>query len=393
MVTKVLPGTPAWLGATNDRAALSLLLEHGALTRNQLAELSGLSKPTASQMIARLEAIGVIEPAGAHSGGRGPNAVSYGVCRGRTWGVAIDVQPEVVRSTLIDAVGDSGPVVEEHRGRGDHAPSAADELRLAVKRASKAAGADAQAVRVAAVGIQGAVDPESGELVFTDDLPGWPRQHIREELESALGLELLIHNDVNLGAVAERATGAGRDASSFVLFWVGNGLGLAVDIGGTLHPGATGGAGEIGYLEAPRRAAAIDPAAETFEDLISGEAIAQVARRHGIQAQTFDNTILAIQASPDGDAVLAELAPRIALGVAPVLAVLDPEILILGGPIGNAGGTFLADLVRTHVAENTRWNPTIVTAGVSDFPVLSGASHLLTDRLRELLFAEVSTGR
>jgi len=60
MATKTLTGTPAWLGAMNDRAALSLLLEQGTLTRNQLAALSGLSKPTAAQMIARLDANGLV---------------------------------------------------------------------------------------------------------------------------------------------------------------------------------------------------------------------------------------------------------------------------------------------------------------------------------------------
>ena len=78
-MSDIAPGTPSWLRERNDRAALALLLEHGSLTRNRLGELSGLSKPTAAQMVARLERAGLIEPVGEVSGGRGPNAISYGV--------------------------------------------------------------------------------------------------------------------------------------------------------------------------------------------------------------------------------------------------------------------------------------------------------------------------
>ena len=58
--TTTTPGTPGWLRARNDRVALGLLLEHGPLTRNRIGELSGLSKPTAAQMVARLESAGLI---------------------------------------------------------------------------------------------------------------------------------------------------------------------------------------------------------------------------------------------------------------------------------------------------------------------------------------------
>ena len=68
----VTPGTPRLLRALNDRSALNLLLEHGPLTRTRLGELSGLSKPTASQLLGRLEAAGLVEPAGTLAGAPGP---------------------------------------------------------------------------------------------------------------------------------------------------------------------------------------------------------------------------------------------------------------------------------------------------------------------------------
>lgn len=112
MSTKTIPGTPSWLRATNDRTALALLLKHGTLTRNRLGELSGLSKPTASQMVSRLESAGLIHVVGEVSAGRGPNAANYAVRVERALGVAIDVNVGQVRSTVVDANGTTYPIVE-----------------------------------------------------------------------------------------------------------------------------------------------------------------------------------------------------------------------------------------------------------------------------------------
>jgi len=104
------------------------------------------------------------------------------------------------------------------------------------------------------VGVQAAISADGDTLSFTDTLPGWPELGARRRIEDALGLEVALDNDVNLAAIAERAIGAGQDVASFALLWMGDGLGLAVDLGGTLHRGAAGGAGEIGYLPVPREA-------------------------------------------------------------------------------------------------------------------------------------------
>ena len=98
------PGTPSWLRERNDRTALEALFAHGPLTRNRLGELTGMSKPTAAQMVARLEQAGLIAPVGEVSGGRGPNAVSYGVRADRARGVAIDIRERVIAAVVVDAL-------------------------------------------------------------------------------------------------------------------------------------------------------------------------------------------------------------------------------------------------------------------------------------------------
>jgi len=377
-MTDVAPGTPSWLREHNDRAALGLLLEHGSLTRNRLGELSGLSKPTAAQMVARLERAGLIEPVGEVSGGRGPNAISYGVRADRLRGVAIDIRDRRIAATVVDALDHDHPIVEFATADRDRTPEG--DVRAAIDAACSAAEVDPSTVAIVWVGVQAAISADGDSLSFTDTLPGWPELGARRRIEDALHLEVALDNDVNLAAIAERAVGAGRDAASFALLWLGDGLGLAVDLGGTLHRGAAGGAGEIGYLPVPRAADGLVPGAEDLTDLLGGEAVA------------------ALLANLD-DAAVNALADRVVLGVIPVLAVLDPELVVLGGPTGSAGGPRLAELVAERLAgihsrrleHTSRWHPTVRASGITGPSVLGGARRMLVGRIHDRLVADIRT--
>jgi predicted NBD/HSP70 family sugar kinase len=380
MSTTTQPGTPGWLRARNDRVALTLLLEHGPLTRNRIGELSGLSKPTAAQMVARLETAGLISVVGEASAGRGPNAVLYGVRSDRVLGVAIDISETVISSTVVDATGMQHPTVQNILPAHDRSPES--DVRGALQAAADAAGIDASTVRLVCVGVQAAISDDQDRLSFTDTLPGWPEVGARSRLEEALGVDVILDNDVNLAAVAERSVGATRDAGSFALLWMGDGLGVSVDLGGTVHRGAAGGAGEIGYLPVPRQASMLAPDASDLTDLIGGPAVAAIARSHGATGDSLAAMLAEVAGDRD---VLAELAPRIALGVIPVVAVLDPEVVVLGGPTGAAGGAVLAELVHEQIATLSRWRPSVVATAVAAHPVLSGAREVLVSEIRSRL--------
>jgi len=377
-MTDVAPGTPSWLREHNDRAALALLLEHGSLTRNRLGELSGLSKPTAAQMVARLERAGLIEPVGEVSGGRGPNAISYGVRADRLRGVAIDIRDRRIAATVVDALDRDHPIVEFATDDYDRTPEG--DVRAAIEAACAAADVDPETVALVWVGVQAAISADGDALSFTDTLPGWPELGARRRIEDALHLEVALDNDVNLAAIAERAVGAGQDVASFALLWLGDGLGLAVDLGGTLHRGAAGGAGEIGYLPVPRAAEGLVAGAEDLTDLLGGEAVAPLL------ANLDDHSVNA-------------LADRVVLGVIPVLAVLDPELVVLGGPTGAAGGSRLAELVAERLSgiesrrleHSSRWRPAVRESGIAGPPVLGGARRMLVGRIHDRLVADIST--
>src|SRR6476660_2325480 len=331
MSTARLPGTPRLLRVLNDRAALDLLLDRGPLTRAQLGELTGLSKVTASQLVERLEGRGLVVRVGEQAGGRGPNAQMYAVVPSTAYVVGVDVGPQRVTAAAADL---TGAVV----GRAERSIVDSDEpvrvVHRAVVEAAQAAGAPLAKVRRVVLGTPGLVDPASGEISFAWDLPRWHRGllgALRADLNTAVNFE----NDVNLAAIAEAYRGAARGVADFVLIWVARGVGMAVVLGGRLHRGSTGAAGEIGYLPVPGSPVPRDLSRRSkgsFQQLASAEALRAVAREHGFRAGgAADAVRAAVTAGTPGGAVLDEIARRLALGVAAIGVVLDPSLVVLAG--------------------------------------------------------------
>jgi predicted NBD/HSP70 family sugar kinase len=186
--------------------------------------------------------------------------------------------------------------------------------------------------------------------------------------------------------VAERAHGVARTAESFAVLWVSAGLGLAIDLGGSLHRGATGGAGEIGYM--PVLGSSGDRHPTEIRDLVGGPAIRALARRHGIVARTAAQAVAkACEANdPAAEAFLDELAGRLASGLAVITSVLDPHLIVLSGDVCAAGGQHLARRVQRELRRVSKLRPALMVSGVEGNPALVGALELSLHHTRDALF-------
>ncbi|WFE64298.1 ROK family transcriptional regulator [Micromonospora sp. WMMD714] len=381
-----LPGTPRLLRALNDRAALELLLERGPLTRARLGELTGLSKVTASQLVERLEERGLVARVGEQAGGRGPNAQLYAVRPGSAYVVGVDVGAERVVAACADITGAVVSQVEQSTRDTDDPVGV---VHTAVVQAASRAGAQLDSVRRVVLGTPGLVDPATGDITFAFNLPRWHRgllAALREDLHTPVVFE----NDVNLAAVAEAQSGAAQGLADFVLVWVGAGVGLAIMLGGRLHHGSSGAAGEIGYLPVPGVPIPRDVsrrAKPAFQQLAGADAVQAVAREHGIDAPDAAEAVrAAIAAGTAGGPLLDELARRLALGVASTCVVLDPPLVVLAGEVGQAGGAALAERVQQEVAAITLVRPRVVPTGVTEEPILRGALRTALDAVRDEVF-------
>lgn len=390
MSTTSSPGQPALLRELNDRAALSLLLDAGPMTRNEIARRTGLSKPTAAEIIRRLEAVHLIRESGTKRAPRGPSAVAYEAVVEHSLAVAVDIQFIDVRSCVVDAAGREFPVAEWQLTEAETQGDPVQLLEQAIERATTLAGVASDEVIAVCVGLQASVDHVADTLSFTDGLTGWPRHQVAKTLSDGLGVRVLLENDANLAAIAERNAGAGRTTGSFALMWMAEGLGMALDIDGRVLHGATGAAGEVGYLGAPASALRLDPDAEVVADLITESAVTELAAAHGLGGRDWRRVLDVVADLDPKHPVLAALGERVAINALPALAVADPEVLILHGPTGIAGGPALAAAATAWLRTSTRWATPFVAPGVTATPVLFGARHVLIDAVRAALALRLS---
>ncbi|MDJ0340090.1 ROK family transcriptional regulator [Streptomyces sp. H10-C2] len=391
------PGTPRVLRAMNDRAALDLLLEHGPLSRTRIGKLTGLSKPTASQLLARLEGAGLVLATGTTAGRPGPNAQLYSVNPAAAHVAGLDVTPIRIRAAVADITGRTVGEFELPTP-GRRAQDTVEQVVQAVDGATKAAGLNRSDLHRVVIGTPGAFDPSTGRLRYASHLPGWHSTTLLDELAAALGVPLEYDNDVNLAAVAEQRVGAARDHEDFVLLWNEEGIGAAIVIGGRLHRGWTGGAGEVGFLPVPgtplvRHVAKANNGG--FQELAGCNAVLRMARELGLAPvtgaplQDLAATLLAEAAerADGGDTgphaeLLARIATGLAIGLASMVAVLDPELIVLTGSVIVAGGEPLRSLIQAELAELAVPRPRLVIGAVQEHPVLCGAlqSALATTR-------------
>ena len=388
------PGTPRLLRGMNDRAALDLLLEHGPLSRTRLGELTGLSKPTASQLLARLQRAGLVVATGVSEGGPGRSAQLYEVNPVSAYVAALDVTP----SRIVAAVADvSGRVVGKAelrtpRGRG---VTAVQNVRGALDQALVEPGLARTDLDRVVIGTPGAFDPATGRLRYARHLSGWHDPDLLARITEAVGVPVGGENDVNLAAVAEREIGRAAGVDDFVLLWADEGLGAALVIDGRLHGGATGGAGEVGFLPLPGTPVVRHVGrsnAGGFQELAGGRQVLALARSLGLRAGSPEAAVAQALTTPGpGDRLLQQLGQRVALGLAAMVAVLDPALIVLAGRVLSAGGERLAEIVRAELSDLTVARPRVELSAVPDDPVLTGALHTALAATREHVFDTLQT--
>ncbi|WP_420312295.1 ROK family transcriptional regulator [Streptomyces sp. YS-B37] len=399
-----MPASPSTARAINDRLALRLLQQEGPLTAGQLKQLTGLSRPTVADLVERLTASGLIRMVG-ESGEqrRGPNARLYGIVADRAYLAALDVRLEGVSVVVSDLVGrvlaEASVPIDGASGTGP----AVEQAVALVERAAKEAGAEH--LHTVGVGAPGLIDPATGELRDTTGLPAWHRRLVAALHERLPGTHIVVENETNLAALAEQRDGAARDRDTFVLFWLGMGIGAAVVLDGALRRGASGGAGEIGFLPVPgtRGFPSATDCEGGFHSLAGAAAVLELARECGVLGRAGEGSGAAgvvrwavgevsgggAGAGDGGDLAarfLDALADRLALGVASVVALLDPGCVVLGGEVGQAGGDELAVRVAERITRMSPLPAEVRPSVLGGAAVLRGAQLTAQDGAQDELF-------
>ena len=382
---------PQLLRALNEQLLLQHIRQLGRCSRAELARVSGLSKPTVSLALANVERSGLVREAGQRTGVPGRSAVLYEVRPEAGYVLGLDIGHQYLRGAVADLTGD----VLARTALRTKASSASGRLAELIGLADELcaqAGIQRSAITQTVIGSPGVYDPRRNTIELAGELAGWGRPAVLTELREAFGEQLVVENDVDAAALAEREHGHGREAGTFAFVHVGTGIGMGLVIDGNLHRGVHGVAGEIAFMpisavqgsdphDARRRGA--------LEAAGSAAAVVRAARRAGMRGSVSARRVFAAAAAGDerARAVVAGEAELVARAVCAVITVVDPELVVLGGGIGQAPG--FVGAVAAHLRSLAPVMPEVRVSALGTEAVVDGClasgAELAWQRLTALL--------
>jgi predicted NBD/HSP70 family sugar kinase len=366
--------TPTLLRDLNERTVLDTIRSGAPISRAEIARRSGISKPTVSLALQSLLQAKLVRETAERPDGPGYGAVYFELVAEAAVVLGLDLGARFVRGALCDLAGDvrARQDIELQAPETDEAVEAIVRLRSSLTETS---GLKAERIDTVVVGVPGVVERRTGVVRVVENVTGLEGRAFESELEGVLGLPVRLENDTNLAALGEQWQGVARGVDDFVFLSIGTGMGAGVVVGGELHRGRHGAAGEIDF--ALIAFDGVDPSAPQVTALAGGGADPRAvfgAAREGDEA---------------AGAVVAEVARRIALHIAPFAAVADVELVVLGGGIG-ANGDLLLDPVGRHLADLLPFPPRLEVSTLGETAVLTGALAVGVQAARENVFSRRS---
>lgn len=322
------------------------------LTLTEIAGRAGISRPSVEEGIAELTDNGLVvevtpDPDAPRQVGRPARRYRFRSEFGYVLGVDIGIHKVLALCTDL-----SGNIRGSHRIEVHAELSNTERLqaaRTALKRAARAASVRLTDILAVGVGTTGPIDPDTTTVAQSPALPQWAGVNLRLELSGIGSGPVVADNDANLGVLAERWRGVASNCADFVYILAGHQFSVGILIDGHVRRGRHGAAGEIGQLRAARWYQARD---------------ALAANRPVDDPEFIDD---------------------LATGIAATILTVDPDKVIIGGGLSNAGDRLLSPL-RRRLDEMCMFPISIETSHLGEQNVALGAVRLALEALEEHLF-------
>ncbi|MFI6627999.1 ROK family protein [Nonomuraea fuscirosea] len=363
-MTELRPGDASLLRKVNTQVTLRALRREGVTTLTRLGRVTGLSRQTVEAVLDELGERGYVRELPPDEGVMGRPARRFAFRADAGHVVGVEVGGDAVVAALADL---DGEVIAWERAAVSGDAAAHERLEAAGRTALKCvdgAGLARRRIWAVAAGTPGIVD-RTGRVSLSITLPGWTGVDLAGLAGRWFGCTALAANDANLAALAEHWRGSARHVSDLVYVLLGHRAGAGILIGGRLHQGRRGAAGEIGTLRQVGWERAV-------RDLVEGGSAAEV---------------FAAALAGDRAAVrrVDRYAEQLAVGASALALAVDPDLLVLGGGHARVGDVLLEPL-RRHLAELCVNAPEVAASTFGDEGVAMGAVRLALDHVeREML--------
>ena len=354
------------------------------LTRAELAAETGISKPTAGESVRRLTDAGLVADTGQRTaGGRGRGRVGsyYSLAADIGTALAVSIAPAGVVAERVDAYGETAARAERELSRPTRPREVAAALRSAAVAAQHGTGV---AARQAVVSAADPVQRTTGRLIHLPDAPFLLGElNPAEVLEPVIAGPVIVDNDVNWAARAERGHAPAGELDDFAYVFLGEGLGCAIVSDGHVLRGFNGFAGEVAHLVTAGPHGEAMPLIEVFGELGLRQADSTAIDAGRLLALVTGTT-------PEAAPVREALGRALRGLVAAIAALADPGIIVIGGSWGTH--PVILGTIATAIAGQPR-HVSVRAAEVTAEPSLTGARTDAVSRLRAQIIATVRPGQ
>ncbi|MEY8117265.1 ROK family protein [Falsihalocynthiibacter sp. BN13B15] len=367
-------------------SVVQAITTYGPISRASVAKMTGLSKQTVSEVVASLEQDGWVQTVGRTEGNIGRRAVVYEIVPEAALVASVDLGGTKVRVALCNL---SGAVVSEimeptvQTGGKD----VVAQIGRIIHKSASDLDISTDKIRVAVVGVPGVLDSASGNINMAPNIAGIDAIDFPTLMQESLGIEVLVENDVNLAALGEHWMTHQGEKDDLVFLSIGTGIGAGLVIGGQLVRGATGAAGEIGYLPFgadPYEAESLTVGA--LERMTATNAIkGHYLELTGVQKSVPEVFDAALAGDAAAEKVLTQAARYIGRAIAAIAAVVDPACVVIGGSIG-ARHEF-TKLIEPEIRKCFPRQIPIEVSALGNHAALAGGTSIALSRLHVALFS------
>lgn len=379
----------------NSAAVLRSLRAESSMSVSALATTVGLSRQAVTRSLNALAEEGLVEfgevDRGTNRAGRPAQLVRFRAEAGYVLGLSIT--PQDVRAAVSDLDGTVKATEATDLASDATGDGAIEVLVATVERTLQAAGVANTDVWFASVGAPGVINPETGVIRLVPSMPGLTGDVLVPKLKDAIGCPVYLDNDVKLATEGERWRGSEHREDSLVMVHWGERVGAGIVLDGRLYRGASNDAGDVGFLDVlADRPATTDGHPQglgPFEAWVGGDEIVRVAveaagraEDHAFKARieaagerAFDVVLDAVSEGVSSALEAIDVvAGRFAKGVAAIRSILDPKLVVIGGPVARCGEALLS-AVRRRLADEPLNQPALEVSTLGDDAVVYGALH------------------
>lgn len=365
------PAIPPLLKDINERTVFEAIRAGAPISRAEISRRAGISKPTVSLALQSLLKAGLVRDVAHDPDGPSYGAVFFEPVPEVALVLGLDLGARFLRGAICDL---SGLVHARHdvELHGTDAGTVIEAILALTASLVDATGLPAKLLHGAVIGVPGVVDPSNETVHLATNMPDLEGREFGGELRDRLGLPVKLENDINLAALGERWRGVARGVDDFVFLSIGSGMGAGLVLQGELHRGHNQAAGEIDYA-LRGMSEELSPCASALLAFAARLVREGVLESSLVEPYDARDVFTAARAGDQlGRVVVAEIARRIALHIAPIAAVADVKLVVLGGGLG-ANGDLLLEPVHGLLAQWLPYPPRVVVSSLGDAAILTGA--------------------